>query len=62
MEIVFILIVLGLYFLPTIIACAREHHNSTAILVFNLVLGWTLLGWLLALVWGFTSNTKKEAA
>jgi hypothetical protein len=43
-----------LYFLPGIIAFRRRHHNAMAILVFNLLLGWTFLGWVIALVWALT--------
>lgn len=39
------------YFLPSIIAFDRRHHNKVAILLFNLILGPTGLGWVLALVW-----------
>ena len=40
-----------IYFLPFFIACIREHKNRAAILLLNLFLGWTGLGWLGALVW-----------
>jgi hypothetical protein len=45
---------------PAIIASLRRHHNAPAIFVFNLFLGWTVLGWILALVWActYTNNTK----
>ncbi len=49
------LVFLVFYFLPGIIAGARHHHNAAAILVFNVFLGWTFLGWVLALVWAFTA-------
>ena len=41
----------GLYFLPAIIAAVRHTHNAAGILLLNLFLGWTLLGWVAALVW-----------
>lgn len=41
------------YFLPTIIAGARGHHQMAALFCLNLLLGWTLLGWVLSLVWAF---------
>ena len=44
-----------IYFLPGIIALQRHHHNAVAILVFDLLLGWTFLGWVLALVWALTA-------
>lgn len=42
---------IGLYFIPTIVADTRNHKNYFAILVLNLFLGWTFLGWVIALVW-----------
>jgi hypothetical protein len=38
-----------LYFLPTIIG--REKHDAAGIFLLNLFLGWTLIGWVIALVW-----------
>ena len=58
MQIVtFILVTTGLiiYFLPSLIAAGRTHHQSKAILALNLLLGWTLLGWVGAMVWAFTA-------
>ncbi len=54
----FVLIVIGLavgltlYFIPAYIG--RNNRNSGAILVLNIFLGWTLLGWVAALVWALT--------
>lgn len=47
------------YFSPWFIALYRKHKNSLAIMVFNIFLGWTVIGWVVALVWASTSNTKK---
>jgi Superinfection immunity protein len=47
---------LGLYFVPAIIAFSRNHRNRVAILVLDLLLGWTLLGWVGALVWSLTAD------
>jgi hypothetical protein len=46
----FLLFAIGLYFLPAIIAAARRTHNSTGILLLNIFLGWTVIGWVFALV------------
>ena len=43
------------YFLPAVVAVMRGHHNGVAIAVLNVLLGWTFLGWVAALVWAFTS-------
>ncbi|MGA8206537.1 MAG: superinfection immunity protein [Candidatus Dormiibacterota bacterium] len=36
------------YFIPTFIAFDR-HHRRAAVLAVNLLLGWTLIGWSVAL-------------
>ncbi len=44
------LVALGaLYFLPAIVGSKKRNYN--AILILNLLLGWTLIGWVIALVW-----------
>jgi hypothetical protein len=45
----------AIYFLPSIIALARHHHNAFAIFLLNLLLGWTVLGWVGSLVWSVTA-------
>ncbi|PYX30560.1 MAG: superinfection immunity protein [Acidobacteria bacterium] len=40
-----------MYFLPTIIAFARNKRDTMAILLLNLFLGWSVIGWVIALVW-----------
>lgn len=56
----FWVIALGLYFLPTFVVAARQHHNGGAILALNLLLGWTLLGWVAALVWSLTAVSRPD--
>ncbi len=41
----------ALYFLPTLIAIVRRKRNSMAIFLMNFFLGWTFIGWVVALVW-----------
>jgi len=43
-----------IYFLPTFVA--RDHKNGNSIAVLNLFLGWTFLGWVVALVWAFKND------
>ena len=56
-----VVLALGLiaYFVPAIVALTRRHHNTAAISVLNLFLGWTLIGWVISLVWAFHRNAKK---
>lgn len=45
-----------LYFLPAIIAFARSKRDAVSILVLNLFLGWTAIGWVIALVWALKQD------
>lgn len=45
-----------MYFLPTIIALVRSKRDTVAILVLNFFLGWTLIGWIIALVWALKQD------
>jgi hypothetical protein len=40
-----------MYFLPTIVALARSKRDALAIFLLNLFLGFTVIGWIVALVW-----------
>jgi uncharacterized membrane protein (DUF485 family) len=55
---IYAIIILFGCFLPALIAARRRHLNSSAITVLNLFLGWTVLGWIISLVWSMTANTK----
>jgi hypothetical protein len=46
-----ILAAIWLYFLPSTIAYRRKKKNAASILVVNAFLGWTLVGWVVALAW-----------
>jgi len=39
------------YFLPFAIAFHKKRANTGAIFALNLFLGWSLIGWVVALVW-----------
>ena len=45
------LLIIGIYMLPSLIAHVRRHRNRQALLAFNVFGGWTIFGWLAALVW-----------
>lgn len=45
-----------LYFLPAIVAFARSKRDAVSILVPNLFLGWTMIGWVIALVWALKED------
>lgn len=51
-----VVIGLAVYFLPTIVGFKKGQPNKVAILLLNLFLGWSFIGWIVALVWA----VKKE--
>ena len=40
-----------LYFLPSIIALNKKDKNIVTIIIINLFLGWTVIGWIFTLIW-----------
>jgi hypothetical protein len=47
------------YFLPTIIALLRKSTSIAGIFVLNFFLGWTFIGWIIALVWAIASRNTS---
>jgi len=43
-------LVLYIYFLPTITAIKRNSPNKIAVVVLNVLFGFTLVGWIVALI------------
>jgi Superinfection immunity protein len=52
---------LAIYFIPTLVAFERLRRNRGAIFVLNLFLGWTLVGWVAALVWAWMNPVTAMA-
>jgi hypothetical protein len=47
-----------IYFYPTIVAKRADHPNIGGIKALNLLLGWTFLGWVIAMVWAKSYQPK----
>jgi hypothetical protein len=45
-----------MYFLPSIIALARSKRDILGIVLLNFFLGWTMIGWVVALVWALKTD------
>jgi hypothetical protein len=58
---IFITCVIGffIYFLPAFVA-GRNHKRSDSIFLLNLLLGWTFIGWVVALIWAFARDDEKK--
>ncbi len=53
------IVIVGIYLLPSIIAFARKHRNKHALAKFNLFGGWTIFGWITALVWALYAEPSS---
>jgi hypothetical protein len=45
-----------MYFLPSVVAFARNKRDTTSIVLLNIFLGWSVIGWVIALVWAFKND------
>jgi hypothetical protein len=52
---------LVLYFLPSIIALIRSKRDTLAIFLLNLFLGWSVIGWFVALIWAAKHDVPAVA-
>jgi hypothetical protein len=59
--IAFVPLSLALYFLPSIEAKLNNHHSITSIFLVNLFLGWTLVGWVVAIAWAHNKPSEKKS-
>lgn len=50
-----------MYFLPSIIALVRSKRDTLAIFLLNLFLGWSVIGWIVALVWAAKNDVPVVA-
>ena len=55
MEYLLILLAIVFYFIPTFVGNGKR--NIDAIFTLNLLLGWSVIGWIVALVWATTAET-----
>lgn len=54
----FLVFLVFIYFLPSIIG--RDAKYRSGIIILNVFLGWTILGWIGALIWAVSSPKEKE--
>jgi hypothetical protein len=59
-DIIIPLFVFAAYLFPAIVAALRRHKNQNAIAVLNFLTGWTVLGWVVAIVWACTDNVRSR--
>ncbi len=55
------LFAIAFYLSPTIIAIYRRHNNIVAISIINIFLGWTLVAWMITLVWSILGKGSDRS-
>jgi RNA polymerase subunit RPABC4/transcription elongation factor Spt4 len=58
----FLVFILGLYVIPWIVAALRKAPHVGVVAVINVFLGWTLIGWFVALALAFRSRPPNVQA
>ncbi len=59
-TILMLMAVVLLYMLPTFIAFGREHPRRQDVALVNILLGWTLIGWIGAFLWAMLVHVEDE--
>jgi hypothetical protein len=54
--VVFGLVSLAIYFAPLVVAILKKKRSVVAIGALNVLLGWSLIGWVIALVWALSNE------
>jgi hypothetical protein len=49
-----------MYWLPTIVAIARQAHSALGVFLVNLFLGWTVVFWFIALIWALAADNRMR--
>jgi hypothetical protein len=62
LPILLFILAVALYFVPTLLAVYRYHPNWGSIFVLNIFLGWTGLGWVVALAMACSSVKRASTA
>jgi S1-C subfamily serine protease len=60
--ILIIIILAGAYFIPTIVAWKKHHENAVAVTLVNVFLGWSLIAWIITLIWALDKKHWKTTS
>lgn len=55
----FVVFMLAIYFLPSVLAYTRKKDNFIAIFALNAFLGWSVVGWVVSLVWALSKDQQQ---
>ena len=58
LAILFFILFFGVYLLPTEVVFLRNGRNKLNIVTLNIFLGWTIIGWVIALAFAARSRSS----
>ncbi len=58
-AIIIVLAALWIHFMPTVEAYRTDHPQRRAIAMLNIIGGWTVIGWIGAMVWAHTARDQR---
>ena len=61
-AIIYTVIGITAYWIPSIVAAVRHVRNTGSIVIINLLTGWTVIGWIVALAMACRSVDRNPAA
>jgi T4 superinfection immunity protein len=56
----FLMILFLMYWLPTLVAIVRHTPSALGVAALNFFLGWTVIGWIMALVWALAAGPAQQ--
>jgi hypothetical protein len=59
-TVILLMVVLLLYLLPTLVAYGREHPQRQGVAILNILLGWTLIGWIVVFLWAALAHVEEQ--
>lgn len=59
--IVTLIVCFGIYFIPSIVAYLRKQDEKISIFLMNLLLGLTVVGWIVCLIWAMSDSKAAKA-
>ncbi len=48
------------YVFPSMVACGKRHPDAGPIAIVNILLGWTFVGWVVALAWACMNKVQPQ--
>ena len=61
-SIAMLILLLGVFLLPTFVAVGRKHSKRATMFLVNVLLGLTIIGWIVALSYAFTAPDRERSS